>query len=184
MNQHFHSLWTALVFGLIWSIVWSLALSNIPFGISGPQAFGGILTLTGAVLMILTALRQGLHWSNILFGFMLLALFGAATVDTTVRIIGSAAVLGWIRTAGRPLKRPILPLSTELLSAAGSLGLAFGFHPTSAMVIGLGIWIFYLLQIIPLAASENTSRPTSPEALHHRFEATRQRVEKILAARL
>lgn len=184
MNRHFPSLWTALVFGLIWSLAWSLALTLVPVGIAGQQAYGAALALSGAALAILTALRQNFRWTSILFAFILLLLFGAASVATAVRIIGSAAVLGWVRTAGRPQNRRILPLVAELIAAAGILCLAVGFYPTSAIVIGLGVWLFYLLQLIPLAAVDSTDWTASRESHHRRFETTRQRVEKILAARI
>ena len=101
MHRHFPSLWTALVFGLIWSLAWSLALTLIPVGITAQQAYGAALALSGAALAIVTTFRQGGRWTSILFALILLLLFGVASVGSPVRIIGSAAVLGWIRTAGR-----------------------------------------------------------------------------------
>lgn len=184
MNRHLNSLWMALVFGLIWSLAWSLSLAILPPGPSGQRIYGALLALTGAVLAILTAHRQNFSWTHILYALALIGLFGAAEVGTPVRIIGSAAVLGWVRTAGRYRRGLTLPVTAELFSGAGSIGLALGFNPTSAIVIGLGTWLFYLLQIVPLAVSGDCEWPARAEVLQRRFEATRQRVENILAARL
>ncbi len=184
MNRHLSSLRSILVIGLVWSLVVYLTLLLVPGIRSGHQAFGAVLVLTGALLAFLMTMKQRQRWPSIFFAFIILILFGGINIGTIARIVGTAAVLGWIRFGAREGKKMFLPLIAEGISVAGILAFAAMFNPTSAMVIGLGIWFFYLMQIFPFAATESTYWSASPETLRRQFDDTRRRVRRILAARI
>ena len=184
MNRLFPNLWTALIFGMGWSLTLTLALTLMPDGIPARHCFGGALALSGAAIVLLTARRQKMHWTSVIFANLTLFSFVPMGVDAAASLIGTAAALGWVRSAGRQPGEKSTPVAAEIIATVGAIGLAAVFRPSGALSIGLCIWIFYLLQIIPMALADNTGRTGQEDLLHARFERSRQRVEKILAARL
>ena len=173
-----------LVFGLVWSLVLYLVLRWIPLGISLEDAYGNAVTLTGFALVLLTAARLRSGWMAVTFAALVLFLFGIGVADSTLAIFGSAAVVCWLRNSRSSPGKERFALAAELLSGASTIGLAIGIHPKSSMVIGLCTWLFYLVQITPLAVTGHTELVHGHEALRSKFEATRRKVERILAASL
>ena len=184
MNRPFSSFTMTLTLGLGWSLVLYMALCLVPASIYSNQAYGGAIILTGAALTLLTAVQQCHRWPTPVFAMIVLMIFGLAATDATTKILGAAAVAAWVRNSGlESLKQP-LSLVAELVSAIGTIALAASFNPSGPMVIGLCIWFFYLLQIVPLIISDHSEHVPRMEELRSRFEQTRQKVERILASRI
>ena len=173
-----------VAFGLGWSIVLFLSLERIPAIISAGQAYGGSLALTGAALVLLTAKRQCCRRTAVIFALVLLFLLGTSAAGAITILLGTAAVLGWVRSSRGLSARDAFSPTAELVTGVGTIGLAAGVAPTSSLVIALCIWLFYLWQIIPLVVSDRKASLRSARELRRQFEAIRQRVERILAARI
>ena len=184
MNRPFPSFGMILTLGLGWSLVLYMSLCLVPFSGSADQVYGDAVILTAAVLNLLTAVKQRRRWPTLVFAMIVLMLFATAAADATTKILGAAAVAGWIRNSGLSSLKQTASQIAELVSATATIGLAVSFHPSGPMVIGLCIWFFYLLQIVPLAVSDHSENVPGMEELRSRFERTRHKVEKILAVRI
>ena len=184
MNRPFPGFGMLLAAGLGGSLALYLVLRWIPPGISAEPAYGAALTLSGAALAFLTAKRQKHRWTTAIYAIAVLFLFGAGAAGTTTIIFGSAAVVGWVRNSGVLSGKRLWLLAAELVSVAGTIGLAIGFYPARPITIGLCVWLFYLLQILPLAVTDRADPVCRVEALRTKFEATRHKVERILADRI
>ena len=182
MNRLYPSFGIFIVFGLAWSLVLYLVLRWIPLGVSAQQAYGGAVALSGVALTLLITVRHRLSWTAVTFAVIVLFLFGIGVADPTIIVLGSAAVVGWVRNSRPSTGNVRFALAAELISVAGAIGLALGSHPGNAMVISLCAWLFYLTQVTPLAVTDRAGTVHDHEALRNKFEATRHRVERILAA--
>jgi hypothetical protein len=182
MNRPFPSFGMILFLGLVWSLVLYLVLRWIPLGISAQQAYGGAVILSSVALTLLIAVRHRINWTTVIYALIVLFLFGTGATHLTSLILGSAAVVGWVRNTRPPRGKLRFALAAELLSLAVAIGLASGIHPGSAIVISLCVWLFYLTQLIPLAVTQHAETVRDHDALRSKFEATRHKVERILAA--
>ena len=184
MNRPFPGFGLLIVIGLGWSFASYRAIDLFQLSFSMDHAYGSAAVLTGAILVLLAAAQQRHRWPTPVFAMIVLMIFGAAATDATTKILGAAAVAGWVRSSGpASLSRPVA-LFAELTSAIGTIGLSFGFHPNGPLAIGLCIWFFYLLQTIPMVVSDRSEKGAGMAELRSKFEQTRHRVEKILALRI
>ena len=184
MNRPFPGFGLLIVIGLGWSfaVYTALGLSQLLHFMD--HAYGGAAVLTGAILVLLAAAQQRHRWPIPVFAMVVLMIFGAAAADATTKILGAAAVAGWVRNSGPASLRCPVALFAEIASAIGTTVLAFGFHPNGPLAIGLCIWCFYLIQTIPMVVSGRSEKAAGMAELRSKFERTRHRVEKILASRI
>jgi hypothetical protein len=173
-----------VVFGLGWSLVLYPAMQRIPATISSGQAYGGGLALTGAALVLLMARRRSYGRTTLVFALTVLLLLGTSTAGAISTMLGTAAVLGWVRTSRRSSGGYPSSPTSEVVSGVGTIGLAVGVAPTSPLVIVLCIWLFYLWQVLPLAVADQAASFRSAINRRSQFEAIRRRVERLLAARM
>lgn len=173
-----------VVFGLGWSLVFYPALQRIPPALSAGQAYGGGLALTGAALVLLMARRHCHRRTTLIFALAVLFLLGTSSAGAVSTMLGTAAVLGWVRAGRRFSERSLFSPAAELVSGVGTFGLAVGVEPTGPLVTVLCIWLFYLWQIIPLAVTDHTASLRSAIERRGQFETIRRKVDRLLAARM